>query len=224
MKDELVLKEKNQLSVNVNSFDGIVSIQQLQLSIKETLATNDELYFIEEIEKIVYEIGGKVLNSIKENLDTNSEYYNQWVARINYKTTYQNYEFSTEFDKECFQDLDISNDIKKIKANLNKLRSSLLPIAIITDAKLNAVIPIICKLIINTIFYGKKDNDTIFKNAKALVEDIEEFSYYAIQRGVKEYCRNNKDYPALKDLVDVIQPKHNKGLMLFANIQFLLSL
>ena len=221
---KLVLKEKNQLSVNVNSFDGIVSMQKLQLAIKETLATNDELYFIDEIEKIVYEIGGLILNSIKENLDTNSEYYSQWLDKINYKIKYQQYEFSREFNKESFKDIDISNDIKKIKANLNKLRSSLLPVAIITDAKLNAVIPIICKLIINTIFYGKKDNDTIFKNAKALVEDIEEFSYYAIQRGVKEYCRNNKDYPALKDLVDVIQPKHNKGLMLFANIQFLLSL
>ena len=221
---KLVLKEKNQLSVNVNSFDGIVSMQKLQLAIKETLATNDELYFIDEIEKIVYEIGGLILNSIKENLDTNSEYYSQWLDKINYKIKYQQYEFSREFNKESFKDIDISNDIKKIKANLNKLRSSLLPVAIITDAKLNAVIPIICKLIINTIFYGKKDNDTIFKNAKALVEDIEEFSYYAIQRGVKEYCRNNKDYPALKDLVDIIQPKHNKGLMLFANIQFLLSL
>lgn len=221
---KLVLKEKNQLSVNVNSFDGIVSMQKLQLAIKETLATNDELYFIDEIEKIVYEIGGLILNSIKENLDTNSEYYSQWLDKINYKIKYQQYEFSREFNKESFKDIDISNDIKKIKANLNKLRSSLLPVAIITDAKLNAVIPIICKLIINTTFYGKKDNDTIFKNAKALVEDIEEFSYYAIQRGVKEYCRNNKDYPALKDLVDVIQPKHNKGLMLFANIQFLLSL
>ena len=173
---------------------------------------------------MLFRSGGLILNSIKENLDTNSEYYSQWLDKINYKIKYQQYEFSREFNKESFKDIDISNDIKKIKANLNKLRSSLLPIAIITDAKLNAVIPIICKLIINTIFYGKKDNDTIFKNAKALVEDIEEFSYYAIQRGVKEYCRNNKDYPALKDLVDIIQPKHNKGLMLFANIQFLLSL
>lgn len=224
MKDELALKEKNQLSVNVNSFDGIVSIQKLQLSIKETLATNDELYFIDEIEKIVCEIGNKVFNNIKENLDQGNEFYNQLIDRINFKIKYLNYEFDKEFDKESFKDIDISNDIKKIKANLNKLRSSLLPIAIITDAKLNAVIPVICKLIINTTFYGKKDNDTIFKNAKALVEDIEEFSYYAIQRGIKEYCRNNKDYPALKDLVDVIQPKHNKGLMLFANIQFLLSL
>lgn len=226
---ELVLKEKNQPSVNVNRFDGIVSIQKLQLSIKETLATNDELYFIDEIEKIVYKIGNNIFDKIKQNLDQKNEFYNQWIDKINFNTKYLNYEFNKEFDKEFIKEnfnfkTDISDDIQKIKANLNKLRSSLLPVAIITDAKINAVIPVICKLIINTTFYGKKDNDTIFKNAKALVEDIEEFSYYAIQRGVKEYCRNNKDYPALKDLVDVIQPKHNKGLMLFANIQFLLSL
>jgi len=41
---------------------------------------------------------------------------------------------------------------------------------------------------------------------------------------MKKHLVINEDYPALKDLVDVIQPKHNKGLMLFANIQFLLSL
>lgn len=224
MKDELVLKEKNQLATNVNSFDGIVNMQELQLTIKEKLATNDELYFINEIEKIVYDIGNNVFNRIKENLDKESEFYNQWLDRINFKIKYPEYEFNKEFDKESFKNIDINEDIKKIRANLNKLKSSLLPIAIITDAKINAVIPIICKLMINTTFYGKKDNDTIFKNAKALVDDIEEFSYYAIHRGVKEYCRNNKDYPALKDLVDVMQPKHNKGLMLFANIQFLLSL
>lgn len=362
MSNELVLKEKNQLSVNVNSFDGIVSVQKLQLTIRESLAVNDELYFVDEIEKIIREIGNTVVENnyttlmkkyellkkkkeehqtfidnfnqkyyekkeeikqrrkekqnllseeqknkrreyierynkgeitqdqLKDLMLKNTELYNEKrnaiknfkdIEGINLKTDVSSYhleelvykkltsdfftdaqwkekeikeheleiikkkisslnqfisklssvnfssymsEFASLFSKESFEGVDIIENVKKIKSNLNKLKTVLLPIALIQGASDNMALKVIGRLMINTTFYGKKDDDTIRKNAGALKADLEEFSFYSIQKGIKEYCKNNKDYPALKDLVDVIQPKHNKGLVLFANIQFLLNL
>ena len=362
MKNELILKEKNQPSVNIDSFNGIVSVEKLQTIIQQGLCENDELYFVDEIEKIVCEIGDTAVKNhyqiltkkyqtlkkkekehqdfidnfnekyykkkeeikqtrkemiivlckeqkskseeliekcrkeeitqeqLKNLMLSNEEFYNEkinqiknfkdidgidlktetitnqlevlvynkltsdfftnaeweerktkehelevfkkeillineFIAKLSYVDFSSNIsEFANLFTKESFEKIDIATNVKKIKSNLNKLKIVLLPVALTQEISNDMVLKVIGKLIINTKFYGKKDDNIIAKNTSSLKEDLEEFSFYAIKRGIKEYCKKNKDYPASKELIDAIQPKHDKGLILFANIQFLLSL
>jgi len=225
MNSEL-LKEKNQLSSDINIFDGIISVQQLQMTIKQSLATNDELYFVDEIEKIVNKIGKYIFSELKNYIDQSIKGYDQYINHFDYLIRFNKYNFNKYCDTDYYflKNAFIVENVGIIKKHLNKLKIVLLPIGIIQNASENMALKVISRLMINTNFYGKKDDNTILKNASALKLELQEFSYYSIQKGIKEYCRNNKDYPALKDLIDIIEPKNQKGLLLFANIQFLLSL
>jgi len=211
---------------DINNFDGIVSVQHLQTAIKESLATNDELHFVDEIEKIINITGKYIFSELKNYIDHNIEGYNHYMSYFDHLIKFNKYNFAKYCDKNYIflKNSFISENILIIKKHLNKLKTVLLPIGIVQDISENMALKVISRLMINTNFYGKKDNDTILKNASALKLELREFSYYAVQKGIKEYCRNNKDYPALKDLIDIIEPKNRKGLLLFANIQFLLSL
>lgn len=233
MTSEIILKQNNQTLTNLNVFDKLVNVKELKNVIQQNLSKNDELYFIDEINDIIYNIGEKALNTIKDKINATEglkrEYIAQYTDNINFLIKFRNYEFAecsinAQTFYDIFQNIDITQEIKIIQNAIEKLRFVLLPVGLIGDTSEQMAFKVIARLIVNTNFYGKKDDEMITKNAKAISADLQEYSFYAIKRGVAQYCKNHKDYPALKDLIDAIEPFQEKGLKLFANVQFLLNL
>jgi hypothetical protein len=73
--------------------------------------------------------------------------------------------------------------------------------------------------------YGKEDDKSIMEKVKLWEEDINIYSYYAIQKGFRNYYKANDDFPrSVALLTRYIKVRHDEGIVILCNINFINSI
>jgi hypothetical protein len=197
-----------------------------ELAAKHNVGFYDVIPFIPENKRWEADAHAKFI----PNLESKSSYMAQCTLPKYKRLSFQNtmHEFQGIFQKDIIDFKNIDIELQKLKST--NLQAFFIPFVLLPESNSkNKILHNIGVdlLKIMTLYFTTWGADSKEKEVQNWLKSfLQAYSYYGINEGIKEFLKSDKasaDYFKLQSLIPFIEKHHKEGLVLIANINWLLE-